>query len=126
MDEQRARGKSVFAQLLAHWDEHASRYNGVLYRAALVKNGEAWQTAVVWFCPKQKDDAKNGDNRADYGNLLIVRGSLLLADARAVLERIVEEGLIDLPECPSVPMTAYLDANMIRRRGSQDRRYPLH
>lgn len=126
MDDQRTRGKTVLAQLLALWDEHASRYNGVLYRAALVKNGEAWQSAVALLCPRQKNDAKDDDYRADYGNLLIVRGSLSLADARAVLEGIVEQGLMNLPECPSVPITAYLDANMIRRRGSQDRRYPLH
>jgi hypothetical protein len=126
MDDQRIRSKPVLAQLLGLWDEHASRYNGVLYRAALVKNGEAWQSAVVWLCPRQKSDERIDDYRADYGNLLIVRGSFSLADARMVLERIVEQGLMNLPESPSVPMTAYLDANMIRRRGSQDRRYPLH
>ena len=51
-------GKAVLAQLLALWDEHASRYNGVLYRAALVKNSEAWQSAVALLCPRQKNDAK--------------------------------------------------------------------
>src|SRR5437660_12893010 len=122
MDDQRTRGKPVLAQLLALWDEHASRFNDVLYRAALVKNGEAWQSAVAWLCPRQRNDANNDDYRADYGNLLIVRGSLSLADGRAALERIVEQGLINFPESPSVPVTAYLDANMIRRRGSQDRR----
>ena len=54
MDDQRTRGKPVLAQLLALWDEHASRYNGVLYRAALVKNGEAWQSAVVLALSRDK------------------------------------------------------------------------
>ena len=105
MDDERTRSKPVLAQLVALWDQHAGRYNGVLYRAALVKNGEAWQSAVVWLCPRQKSDAKDDGYRADYGNLLIVRGSFSLADARAVLEGIVERGLINLPESPSVPMT---------------------
>jgi hypothetical protein len=125
IDDQRTRGKPVLAQLFRLWEEHASRYNGVLYRAALVKNGEAWQSAVVWLCPRKKSDERNEDYRADYNNLLIVRGSFSLAEARAVLERIVEPGLMNFPESPSVPTTADLDADMIRRRGSQDRRYPL-
>lgn len=126
MDDERTRSKPLLAQLVAHWEQHANRYNGVLYRAALVKNGEAWQSAVVWLCPRQRTDAKEDCYRADYGNLLIVRGSFSLTDARAVLEGIVERGLINLRETPSVPMAAYLDVNMVRRRGSQDRRYPLH
>jgi hypothetical protein len=59
IDEQRNHGRPILAQLLALWDEHASRYNGVLYRAALVKNGEAWQSAVTLRCPGQKNETKN-------------------------------------------------------------------
>jgi hypothetical protein len=126
MDDERTRSKPVLAQLVSFWDQHASRYNGVLYRAALVKNAEAWQSAVVWLCPRQKSDATDDSYRADYGNLLILRGSFSLAEARSAIDGIVERGLINLPESPSVPMTVHLDVNMVRRRGSQDRRFPLH
>src|SRR6266516_4066138 len=101
-DDQRSRGKRILAQLFDFWEEHASRYNGVLYRAALVKTGDVWQGAVVWLCPQQRSCAEPDANRADYGDLLIVRGSISLDQARAVLEGIAERGLIDLPGCPSV------------------------
>ena len=49
-----------------------------------------------------------------------------MADARTVLEEIVEKDILNVPDCPAAPVTAYLDANMVRRRGSQDRRLPLN
>src|SRR5579872_2864066 len=78
----------------------------------IVKYGKC---AVVLLCPRQKTDASDDDCRVDYTNLMIVRGSLPLADARGVIEGIVEQGLMNLPQCPSVPIAAYLEANMIRR-----------
>ena len=43
-----------------------------------------------------------------------------------MLAGIAEKDLIDLPGCPSVRTEVCLDANTIRRRGSQDRRFPVH
>jgi hypothetical protein len=126
MDDQRTRSKPLLAQLFAHWDQHDSHYHGVLYRTALVKNGDAWQCAAAWFCPRQKGQTGDDLYRADYGDLPLVRGCFPLTDARTVLEEIVEKDVLNLPDCPAASVTAYLDANMVRRCGSQDRRFPLN
>jgi Putative DNA-binding domain len=100
-------------------------YNDVLYRAALVKNDGAWQSAVLFICPRQKGDICDEAYRADYGDFLIVRGSFPLDEAGLFLEGVVEKSTMSLPGTPSVEMNVYLDANTIRRHGSQDRRFPV-
>jgi hypothetical protein len=77
-DDQRGRGKLVLAQLFAFWDEHAIQYNGVIYRAALVRSDGVWQPAVLWICPQRRSGAEHEAQRADYGDLLIVRGCFSL------------------------------------------------
>ena len=46
--------------------------------------------------------------------------------ARAALAEAVENGRLALPDVPPVEIKVYLDSNMVRRHGSQDRRFPIH
>jgi len=127
MNDQRVITKAVLSQLVDRWREHENRYDGVAYRAALVRTDDGtWHPVVLFLSPRQRDITHDEPYRSDYGNLLIVRGSLSVAEAVATLEGIVESEMLKLPDIPPVKVSVYLNPIMVRRYGSQDRRYPIH
>jgi hypothetical protein len=127
MNDQRVSTKAVLSQLLDRWKAHEIRYDGVVYRTALVRTDDGtWHAVVVFLSPRQTNITHEEPYRAGYGNLLIVRSSLSLGEAAATLDGIVERGELNLPEIPPVRVSVYLDPIMVRRHGSQDRRYPVH
>ena len=127
MNDQQVRTKAILSELVDRWKQHESRYDGVLYRVALVRTDDgAWHPVVVFLSPRQTGITHDPPYRADYGNLLIVHGSLSVANADAMLEGILEREQLGLPEIPPVKVSAYLSPMMVRRHGSQERRFPIH
>jgi hypothetical protein len=124
MDNQTARSRTVVAQLFAQWEHNASQYSAVTYSAAFAKNEETWTSLTTLFTPSPQLGGPD-DLLADYGSFLMMRGHLSLADAKATLTRVIEEGRLYLPDGPEVELKPGLESTMVRWQGSQHQQFPI-
>ena len=61
--------------------------------------------------------------RIDYESLLMVRGCLTLSQGRHILEHLLEENRLELPELPIIEMSASIQSTMVRHHGSHGGRF---
>jgi hypothetical protein len=117
-DSRRAQSMTVLAQLFSSWDRRASTYRSVGYRVALVKNEECWRTILTLFTPLHPDAMPNTSTRADYGDVLIISGTLPLNRAKITLQHVIVidsnpediEHLIEAGESDTIEFKAQLPA----------------
>src|SRR5215472_14347844 len=102
---------SVLADLFTRWDAQGDRYGDVLCGSAYARNGETWRNVITFFVP-QKRGAGAQDLRVDYGDLLIIRESIAIADLKAILRELVEHGRLVISHRPNVELTVSTQASM--------------
>jgi hypothetical protein len=117
--------QSILSELFARWNKHAHRYGDVVYRSALARSGEVSQNIATILAPSRKNAVPESDLRVDYGDLLILRGRLPLGDARSILEGVLSHRHLRLPAAPIVDLNASIQATMVSRHGSHDRRFAV-
>src|SRR5579862_1894357 len=98
--DQQAVSRTILSELFIQWDSYASCYEDVAYGAALVGNGEEWKSVTTFFIPARRGFVSD-IIRIDYGELMIVRGSLTLSAAKTALTGIVEGEFLNLPDAPA-------------------------
>jgi hypothetical protein len=111
--------------LIRLWDERAASYSRVLCGAALTERDNVWRIVLAFFLPLHKTAIRESALDTNYGNFRITKGSLPLGEAKKVLEGIVNEQTLALPNLPKVPVTASLNRSSMRRVMSVDKRYPV-
>jgi Putative DNA-binding domain len=122
MDE---RSKPVIDDLFARWERSAQNYEAIVYGAAFFKISNVWQNATTYFAPSRKGEVFDRGFRVDYGSLLLVRGCLPLSQGRHILEHLLEETRLQLPDLPIIEMSASIQSTMVRRHGSHGGRLPI-
>src|SRR5580704_8430003 len=89
------------ADLFAHWHQHLNHYGDVAYGAALTKDSGEWKNITTFLVPERRNAAKEAPIRADYGDVLIIRDSLAFVESKTVLQQVVREGVLRLPDAPA-------------------------
>ena len=104
--------------LFERWARHASFYGDVLCGSGFVKIGGTWRNLITFFSPVRRG-TDSPPMRVDYGDLLIVRTPVPMAETRAALLEVVRQGRLVLPERPEVSLPVSMTRSLVRRFGSR-------
>lgn len=115
----------VLNDLFRLWDQRAYSYGRVLYGTALTQEVGAWKIVLAFFLPLHNAAIQESALDANYGTFRITRGFLAVDEAKKVLEGIVDEQRLGLPNLPSVPVSASLSPSSVRQVMSAERSYPV-
>src|SRR5689334_3273072 len=114
--------RAAVRNVLGFWDQQA--YGTVRFGSAVVRDRGKWTNLLTYFLPLHRTDQGSFSSSADYGDLKIVSGTLSLPKAKAVISRVLNKGILDLP---SVPVSVYevTSVSPPHRYYTWDNRFPV-
>ena len=97
-DAQRENTRVVLKQLFDLWERKSERYGPVLFCSAIAKGYDGkWRNATSFLFPLQKDERVPSGVQASYEDLKLVKGTMALDEAKAVLSKMVESDRLCFP-----------------------------
>jgi len=101
--------KLVLNELFQLWDKRAKSYGKVLFCSSIAKAPDGkWRNVSTFFQPLHKDEIRSIGVNADYGDFLLVEGTLPLDEAKTALMDVAERGCLQLPGLPEIALHASL------------------
>lgn len=126
-DAQRENTRIVLKQLFDLWERRSERYGPVLFCSAIAKGYDGkWRNVTSFLFPLKKDESVPTGVQASYEDLKLVKGTMALTEAKAVLSKMVESDLLCFPGAAEVEIEVSMNPTNPRNFWDSGwRRFPL-